>query len=132
MIMSIRTYDWVMCIHLWRFWVAAYKKDGADGLVAKSTRPKTQPNETPIRVKETIIALRKKENICALKLKWKIEKKGVVIHERTIVAKMLPIFYLKQFRTSSKVRNNKKADLFRYSLFKKMMEVLQTLGCILR
>ncbi|MDB5188818.1 MAG: hypothetical protein JWM92_416 [Candidatus Nomurabacteria bacterium] len=84
-------------------WVAAYKKEGATGLVAKSTRPKTQPNETPIRLKEEIIALRKKENVCALKLKWKIEKKGVVIHERTI-GKILKIEGLVRKYRAKKVK----------------------------
>lgn len=65
-------------------WVAVYKKYGEDGLVAKSTRPKTQPNETPIRLKEKVIQLRKQEKVCALKLKWKLAKQGIVIHERTI------------------------------------------------
>ena len=50
-------------------WLAAYKKHGEVGLEPKSTRPKTSPNETPIRIKEEIIALRKKKKICSLKLK---------------------------------------------------------------
>lgn len=65
-------------------WVAAYKKDGEQGLIPKSTKPKTQPNETSIRLKETVIALRKKERVCALKLKWKLAKQGLSIHERTV------------------------------------------------
>lgn len=65
-------------------WLAAYKKDGEDGLIPKSTRPKTHPNETPIRIKERIIELRKTKKVCALKLKWKLAKQGVQIHERTI------------------------------------------------
>ena len=31
-------------------WVAAYKKCGEVGLTPKSTRPMSQPNETPIRI----------------------------------------------------------------------------------
>ena len=40
-------------------WVANYIKYGEDGLEPKSTRPKSHPNETPIRIKETIIELRR-------------------------------------------------------------------------
>ena len=42
-------------------WVATYHKHGEQGLEPKSTRPKTNPNETPIRIKERIIELRKKK-----------------------------------------------------------------------
>lgn len=59
-------------------WAAAYRKHGEAGLEPQSTRPKTQPNETPIRVKERIIELRKETGLCAKKLKWKLEKEGIV------------------------------------------------------
>ncbi len=49
-------------------WLSAYKKHKEEGLIPKSTRPKTNPNETPIRTKERIIELRKKTKKCALKL----------------------------------------------------------------
>ena len=65
-------------------WVAVYKQSGAAGLEPRSTRPKTHPQETPIQIKEQIIGLRKKHKVCALKLKWKLAKTGVVINERTI------------------------------------------------
>lgn len=65
-------------------WLAVYRKYGETGLEAKSTRPKTNPRETPIRIKERIIELRKEKKKCALKLKWQLEKEGVVIHKNTI------------------------------------------------
>lgn len=65
-------------------WVAAYKKYGEEGLVPKSTRPRTNPNETPIRIKERIIELRKDKKKCALKLKWQLEKENIIIHKNTI------------------------------------------------
>lgn len=65
-------------------WVAAYKKFGLVGLIPESTAPKTQPNETPIRLKEEILSLRKKTGLCAMKLHWRLEKRGVSIHERTV------------------------------------------------
>ena len=64
--------------------MAAYTAGGEEALVPKSTRPKTNPRETPIRVKEQVIDLRKTKKVCALKLKWKLGKLGVKIHERTI------------------------------------------------
>jgi len=65
-------------------WVSNYNKYGEDGLEAKTTRPKTNPKETPIEIKEKVIGLRKEKKVCALKLMWKLEKEGVKIHERTI------------------------------------------------
>jgi len=65
-------------------WVAAYKRGDADALDPRSTRPKTNPKETAIGIKEDVIALRKKTNLCALKLHWKLEKLGTHINERTI------------------------------------------------
>ncbi len=65
-------------------WVAAYRKDGADGLVPRSTEPKHCKGETAIGVKERIIAIRKKTKKCALKIHWQLEKEGFLIHERTI------------------------------------------------
>ena len=65
-------------------WLSNYLKHGDDGLEPKSTRPKTSPNETSIRVKERIIELRKQQNCCAQKLGWKIEKENIGIGVRTI------------------------------------------------
>ena len=65
-------------------WVAIYKKDGETGLIPKSTRPLSQPNETPIRIKERIIELRKRTRLCAKKLNYKLVKEDILIHDRTI------------------------------------------------
>jgi transposase InsO family protein len=65
-------------------WLAAYREGGMDALEPSSTRPKTNPKETPIEIKERVIALRKKTRLCALKLHWKLKKEGLHIHERTI------------------------------------------------
>lgn len=65
-------------------WVSSYKKYGMNGLEPKSTEPKTEEKETPIWIKERVIELRKKSKLCALKLKWKLNKEGIQIHERTI------------------------------------------------
>jgi len=65
-------------------WTALYKRYGEEGLIPKSTRPKSHPNETKIRIKERIIELRKKTKKCALKLKWRLEKENILIHKNTI------------------------------------------------
>jgi len=65
-------------------WLAAYKRYDENGLIPKSTRPKTNSKETSIRIKERIIELRKDKNKCALKLKWQLEKEGILIHRNTI------------------------------------------------
>ena len=65
-------------------WVTTYKKGGVRALEPKSTARKTQENETPIRIKEHIIELRKQTKKCALKLHWQMEKEGLVVPARTI------------------------------------------------
>jgi len=65
-------------------WLAAYKGGGEAALEPRSTRPKTAPNETPIRVKEEVIALRKRTGLCALKLHWRLKKQGLNVPVRTI------------------------------------------------
>ncbi len=65
-------------------WVSDYKKNGKVGLAPKSTRPKSQPKETLIRIKERIIELRRETRLCAQKLNYKLKKENIVIHDRTI------------------------------------------------
>ena len=65
-------------------WVANYKLNGIIGLEPRSTKPKSHPKETPIRIKEGIVELRKKNNKCAIKLNSELRKMGMVIGIRTI------------------------------------------------
>jgi len=65
-------------------WLAAYRDFGETGLIPRSTRPKSNPKETSIRIKEKVIELRKDKNLCAQKLKWKLEKENIYLHENTI------------------------------------------------
>lgn len=65
-------------------WVKAYRTDGEAGLRPRSTRPKSHPHETPIRIKEQIISLRRKHYLCAKKLNYKLNKKGINLSDRTI------------------------------------------------
>lgn len=65
-------------------WVSVYKQFGEVGLEPKSTRPKTNSFETPIRIKEQILEIRRDTKESALTLKYKVQKLGINIHERTI------------------------------------------------
>lgn len=76
-----------MCPHSERSlkrWKKAYEQHGMAGLAPKSTQPKTSPNETPIRIKEEVIALRKQTGLCAKKLHWRLAKQGVRVPVSTI------------------------------------------------
>ena len=65
-------------------WLSNYRKYGEKGLEPKSNRPKTNPNETPIRIKERIIEKRKDTKLCAQKLHWRLKKEGLDVPVRTI------------------------------------------------
>lgn len=67
-----------------KYWLARFRKLGTEGLDNRSTRPLSQPDETPIRIKERIIELRKETRLCAKKLNYKLKKENIVIHDRTI------------------------------------------------
>lgn len=82
-----------------KYWLSSYKKYGFKGLINKTTRPKTQPNETPIRIKEKVIEVRKDTKKCAIKLKWQLQKEGINIHERTIGKILKTEGLVKKYRT---------------------------------
>jgi len=65
-------------------WLKAYREGGMEALEPKSTKPKTQPNETPIGVKERVITKRNHEKVCAKKIHWKLKKEGLVVPVSTI------------------------------------------------
>ncbi len=67
-----------------KYWIANYKEFGMDGLENKSTRPKTKPRETPIRIKERIIEIRNDKKQCAKKIFWDLEDENIHIHLNTI------------------------------------------------
>ncbi len=67
-----------------KYWLANFRESGVAGLKNKSTRPKSQPNETPIRIKERIVELRNATKLCAKKLNYKLKKENILIHDRTI------------------------------------------------
>jgi transposase InsO family protein len=55
-----------------------------EGLIPKSTEPKSSPNETPIRIKELVKDKRRETNLCAKKIHWRLEKEGVLVPISTI------------------------------------------------
>jgi transposase InsO family protein len=65
-------------------WVRQYREKGEEGLLSQSTRPKSQPDETPIRIKERIIELRKETRLCAKKLNYKLKKEEILVSDRLI------------------------------------------------
>ncbi len=65
-------------------WLTAYRQHGEAGLKPKSTRPKTNPKETPIGVKERIKEIRQEKGECALKIKWDLADEDIKINERTV------------------------------------------------
>lgn len=80
-------------------WVLNYRKYGEQGLEPKSTRPKTNPKETPIRIKERIIELRKYKKQCALKIMWDLQDEGINIHYQTIQKIIKKEGLTKKYRT---------------------------------
>lgn len=66
------------------YWLANYRRFGMEGLSNRSTKPKSHPNEKPIRIKERIIELRVKTRLCARKLNYKLKKEHIIVSTRTI------------------------------------------------
>lgn len=80
-------------------WVGLFKKHGEDGLVPKSTRPRSQPGETPIRIKERIIELRRKTRLCAKKLNYKLKKENINVSDRLIGKVLKTEKMIRKYRT---------------------------------
>jgi len=72
------------CERSLKYWLVAFEEAGIDGLENKSRRPKTNPNETPIRIKERIIEIRNDKKQCAQKIFWDLEDENIYIHLNTI------------------------------------------------
>lgn len=65
-------------------WLKEYREKGETGLIPKSTEPMTQPNETPIWIKERIIEVRRQTKLCAKKIHWRLAKQGLIAPISTI------------------------------------------------
>jgi len=80
-------------------WKRLYEESGMEGLIPHSTQPKTQPNETPIRIKEEVVALRNQTGLCALKLHWRLKKQGLVVPRSTIAKILKDEGLVRKYRT---------------------------------
>lgn len=87
------------CERTLKNWLSNYAKFGLSGLIPKSTRPKTQPNETPIWIKEQVIEFRQKNKKCALKLVNDLQKQGIKIKTRTVGNILKKEGLVKKYRT---------------------------------
>jgi len=67
-----------------KYWLSSFRRGGLDELTNKSTRPRSHPEETPIRIKERIIELRKATSLCAKKLNYKLVKEKIIVSDRLI------------------------------------------------
>lgn len=65
-------------------WTANYMRYGEKGLEPKSTKPKSHPLETPIRIKERVVELRQQNKKCAVKLNDDLKDEGINLGIRTI------------------------------------------------
>ena len=67
-----------------KYWISNYRSSGMTGLINRSTKPKSHPSETPIRIKERVIEIRRETRLCAQKIHWRLAKESINIHPRTI------------------------------------------------
>ena len=82
-----------------KYWLARYRKNGIEGLSDKSKRPRSQPEETPIWIKERIIELRKETRLCAKKLNYKLAKENILVSDRLIGKLIKQEGLVKKYRT---------------------------------
>jgi len=82
-----------------KYWLAHFRQGGLEALVNKSTRPKSHPAETPIRIKERIIELRKETGLCAQKLNYKLIKEKIFVSDRLIGKVLKAEGLVRQYRT---------------------------------
>jgi transposase InsO family protein len=82
-----------------KYWLASFRRGGLDELANKSTRPKSHPDETPIRVKERIIELRKATGLCAKKLNYKLAKEKIIVSDRLIGKVLKSENLVRKYRT---------------------------------
>jgi len=73
--------------------------EGMEGLANKSTRPKSHPDETPIRIKERIVELRKATGLCAKKINYKLTKEKIIVSDRLIGKVLKSEGLVRKYRT---------------------------------
>ena len=94
-----------------KYWLKSYRESGIDGLANRSTRPRSQPNETPIWLKEKIVSMRGEYDLAAIKLHWKLAKQGIDIHERTVGKILKDNGLTRKYRQRKQYPKKDKAEL---------------------
>jgi len=67
-----------------KYWLERYRERGIDGLLDKSTRPHSSPNQTPGWIEERIKEIREEKEIGGKKIFWELGKARISIGERTV------------------------------------------------
>lgn len=67
-----------------KYWLTRYRQKGLEGLVDKSTRPKSFPNQTPVWIEERIKEIRAEKRLGGKKIFWELKKERIAIGERTV------------------------------------------------
>lgn len=95
-----------------KYWLASYRKYGMAGLENHSTRPKSNPRETPIRIKERVLEVRRDMNDeCARKIAWDLLEEGICLHERTVGKILKNEGLTRRYRTRKQYSKKPKAEL---------------------
>lgn len=94
-----------------KYWLSSYREHGLDGLNNKSRRPRSNPKETPIRIKERIIELRKDKELCARKLQWILLEEDIRINTRTIGKILKKEGLVRKYRTRKQQYRKPKSEL---------------------
>lgn len=87
------------CERTLKYWLAKFRMEGMEGLANKSTRPKSHPDETPIRIKERIVELRKATGLCAKKINYKLTKEKIIVSDRLIGKVLKSEGLVRKYRT---------------------------------
>lgn len=67
-----------------KYWLERYRENGMSGLLDKSTRPHSFPNQTPTWIEERIKQIREEKEIGGKKIFWELKKERIPVGERTV------------------------------------------------
>lgn len=67
-----------------KYWLNRYRRSGVGGLLDRSTRPHSSPNQTAGWIEEKIKDIRDKKDIGGKKIFWELQKERIKIGERTV------------------------------------------------
>jgi len=67
-----------------KYWLERYRESGIAGLIDKSTKPHSFPNQTPLWIEERIKKIKEEKEFGGKKIFWELEKERIPIGERTV------------------------------------------------